>query len=129
MPVTSLEHVSTPEKGGKAAVRHTAERAERRKRARTNLQLDLLVLRETGAIESATRDLSSKGFYCSSPVPFLPGERMVCLLKVPTYHPERSGHMLSLECQVRIVRVDPPDEQGFYGLGCQIDEYRFLQTR
>jgi len=78
------------------------------------------------AISSTTRDLSSKGFYCSSPVPFAPGERMACILKVPAYHPEKADTMLSLECRVRIVRIDEPGDGANYGLGCEIEDFRFL---
>jgi hypothetical protein len=53
---------------------------------------------------------------------------MVCILKVPTHHPERRECLASLECQVRIVRVDSPNRDGLYGLGCEIIDYRFLQS-
>ena len=45
--------------------------------------------------------------------------------------PQRLAHcrenpdcILSIECQVRIVRIEPPNKDGFYGLGCEINDYR-----
>ena len=112
----------------KERVSHATGRPERRKRVRTRLrwQVALLALSEAEAIESWTRDLSSNGFYCNSPVPFVPGARMVCILKAPAYHPERAEAIFSLECRVRIVRVERSDDEGSYGLGCEIEDYRFL---
>jgi hypothetical protein len=86
----------------------------------------LLALRDAEVVESSTRDLSSNGFYCCSPVPAAPGDRMVCILRVPAYHPERADAILSLECRVRIVRIEPVD--GYFGLGCEIEDYRFLHS-
>jgi len=83
---------------------------------------------EAETIKSSTRDLSSNGFYCNSPVPLVPGARMVCILKVPAYHPERADAMLSLECRVRVVRVEPSEDEGLYGLGCEIEDYRLLHS-
>ncbi len=126
MPVRAGQQSSEP--NCEIGSRYTAERPERRKRPRTHLrwQVDLLAVNEAGIVESVTRDLSSIGFYCCAPVPFVPGARMTCILKVPTYHPKYTDRLLPLECQIHIVRVDPADEQGFYGLGCEIDDYRFL---
>ena len=54
------------------------QRAERRKRMRIRLhwRVDLLAVRDSHGIESVTRDLSTCGFYCLSPVPLVPGERI-----------------------------------------------------
>src|SRR5690349_10044195 len=75
---------------------------DRRKRVRTRLcwQVALMALSHPELIESSTLDLSSSGFYCKSPVAVAPGERMVCILRVPAYHPQRADSVLSLECQV-----------------------------
>lgn len=106
----------------------TAKRPERRKRVRARLhwQVHLQAVDRMQAIESTTRDISSNGFYCSSPVPFVQGERTVCVVKVPAYSPGWEGLMLSLECKVRITRVEPGEDNGSYGLGCEIEDYRFL---
>ncbi len=126
MPVSSVEQPPVP--ALEATPQHTAERPERRKRIRTRLhwQLDLLVLDHPGVIESATRDLSSRGLYCYSPVPLVSGERIVCILKIPTHHPEGIARVLPLECQIQVVRVEAADDQGLYGIACEIVDYRFL---
>jgi len=100
--------------------------AERRKRTRMRLRwrVDLLVLNATGAIETVTRDLSSCGFYCWSPISFVVGDRMTCILTAPAHCREKPDCILSIECQVRIVRTEPPNKDGFYGLGCEINDYR-----
>ena len=128
MPAKSVGHLPVSKDAHEIVVRPAVGQPERRRRVRTRLhwQVDLLVLSETGVIETATRDLNSNGFYCCSPVPFVPGERMLCILKVPAYNPEQVDSILPLECQVRIVRVDPVNGDGFYGLGCEINDYRFL---
>jgi hypothetical protein len=56
------------------------------------------------------------------------GDLMVCLLSVPSHQPLSNARSLSLECRVRIVRVDPPDERRFHGIACQIEDYRFTFT-
>jgi hypothetical protein len=44
---------------------------------------------------------------------------------VPAHRPQAPGGLLLVKCRVRIVRVDAPDSQGFYGVGCRIEDYRF----
>jgi hypothetical protein len=114
----------------KGRVLHATGTPERRKRVRTRLswQVALLALSNAQTVESKTLDLSSCGFYCKSPVPVAPGSRMTCILRVPAYHPERSDSILSLECKVRIVRVEPADDEGCFGFGCEIEDYRFLRS-
>ena len=128
MPVRLLEQLPVNKENSNGRDSHALGRPERRKRVRTRLrwQVALLAMSDAEMIESSTRDLSSKGFYCNSPVPFVPGARMVCILKVPAYHPEKVDAILSLECKVRIVRVEPSGDEGFYGLGCEIEDYRLL---
>jgi hypothetical protein len=53
---------------------------------------------------------------------------MVCLLKVPSHEPLSTDGTVPVECKVRIVRVDPADESGAYGVAGEIEDYRFLQT-
>ena len=104
---------------------------ERRKRARTRLHWTVLLFRShTGdAIETLTRDLSSGGFYCLSKVPVTPGEMLTCTLKVPTHDPNGKLLERSLECKVRVMRVEAQDEEGIFGLACRIEDYHFAHTQ
>jgi hypothetical protein len=88
----------------------------------------LLVSGQTAAIQTTTRDVSSCGFYYWTRVQLMPGERIVGILKVPAYSREWPDSLLSLECQVRVARVDPRNQEGFYGLGCEISNYRLLRV-
>jgi hypothetical protein len=103
-------------------------RPERRKRARTHLHWPLLLFRgqNANAIESLTVNLSSNGFYCMSPTPFMPGESLVCALKVPAYDPTGEEKTLALECKVQVVRAEPAGEAGFFGIACRIEDYHLL---
>jgi hypothetical protein len=109
-----------------AAVRRDVERSERRRRIRIRLRwtLNLLAPGGTEAIQTVTRDLSSCGFYCWSSLPFVPGEQLIAILTAPAHNRERPDCVLPIECNVRIVRVEPPNRDGLYGLGCEITDYR-----
>ena len=61
--------------------------------------------------------------------------------KACRYNRSTAGHRLAkrhdpngkhleqkLECQVRVMRVEPRDVEGTYGLACQIEDYHFIQT-
>src|SRR5215510_2445165 len=111
----------------KPAEIHTATVSERRKRARTRLHWPVLLFRNRGgsAIQSLTRDLSSSGFYCIAKTPFTPGELLTCTLKVPTHDPNGKHLERSLECKVRVVRVDSQEAEATFGVACQIEDYHF----
>ena len=102
---------------------------ERRKRARNHLHWSVLLFRNqtADAVESLTRDLSSSGFYCVTGIAFTPGERLICTLKIPTHDPNGKHLERRLECKVRVMRVEPQDADGAFGLACQIEDYRFDQ--
>src|SRR5450759_4493428 len=92
--------------------------SERRKRARNHLHWSLLLFpnQATEAVESLTRDLSSSGFYCVTGVAFIPGERLICTLKVPTHDPNGKHLEQKLECRVRVMRVEPQGAEGTLSL-------------
>jgi len=108
-----------------------ASRPERRRRVRTQVhwQVSFVGSDARSTVETTTQNLSSAGFRCLSPVRLVPGDLMVCMLKVPEHQPLIAGRTLALECKVRIVRVEPADETGSYGIACEIVDYRFLHTR
>ena len=82
----------------------------------------------TGVVETVTRNLSSGGFHCLSRVPLPINETVSCTLRIPIHERSRTDSELQLECSVQVVRVEPVDEDGFFGLGCRIEDYRFLRV-
>jgi hypothetical protein len=79
----------------------------------------------TTALETVTHDLSSDGFYCQACATFVPGEIRDCTLHVPTHNPNGGERVLPVQCRVRIVRVEALTNDGVYGVGCRIEDYRF----
>lgn len=53
---------------------------------------------------------------------------MTCSLKLPAHHPHGVEQAVSLECRVRVIRVEAPDVDGLYGIGCLIEDYHFLHA-
>ena len=108
----------------------SASRSERRKRARSQVHWSVCFWgvdsRET--FETVTENLSSSGFHCFSPVPLIPGGHMVCVLRVPTHQPVNNGRTSSLECRIRVVRVEPVEGRQSFGIACQIEDYRFIES-
>jgi PilZ domain-containing protein len=78
--------------------------------------------------EAVTRNLSSGGFYCLSPVPLAVGESLTCLLRMPSPYPRRN-QALTLECMVRVVRLECIRDDGSFGIGCQMEGYRSCSLR
>jgi hypothetical protein len=107
-----------------------ARRVEQRTRFRTRLHWQVRFFQPSPleTVETITQNLSSSGFYCLAQTPFVPGELMTCSLKLPAHHPHGVEQAVSLECRVRVVRVEAPDVDGFYGIGCRIEDYHFLHA-
>ena len=103
---------------------------QRRTRVRTRLHWPVRFFQPSAlhTVETVTQNLSSSGFYCLAQTPFVPGELMTCSLKLPAHHPNGVEQAVSLECRVRVVRVEAPDVDGFYGIGCRIEDYHFLHA-
>jgi hypothetical protein len=80
--------------------------------------------RDISGFVTTTQNLSSGGFYCFSPVPLRSGHLGSCVLEVPTH---RSQASLLLHCTVRVLRVEPSDQEGVCGVGCQIENYWLLR--
>jgi PilZ domain len=102
-------------------------RSERRRRARTKVHWPVLLFRNHSAeaVESTTQNLSSSGFYCMANVSFAAGEILTCTLKVPTHDPNGRNLERSLECKVRVMRVEPPAANGLFGVAFRIEDYHF----
>lgn len=108
----------------------STSRPERRRRTRSQVHWPVCFFgvdsRET--FETVTENLSSSGFHCFSPVPLLPGGHMVCVLRVPSHQGANHGRVSSLECRIRVVRVEPVEGRQSFGIACQIEDYRFIEA-
>ena len=130
MSAKSVEHVPALLEMNGIAFGDVAGQADRRDRIRTQVHCPVRFLRSgtMDVLETTTQNLSSAGFYCLIQNAFVPGESMACTLSLPAHQPHSADRMLLLECKVRIIRVEAPDGDGLYGLGCRIEDYRFLHT-
>ncbi|MBZ5621849.1 MAG: PilZ domain-containing protein [Acidobacteriia bacterium] len=101
---------------------------ERRRRARVQVHWPLCFMRPgtTQIVETVTHDLSSDGFYCLTNIAFVPGEIRECTLGVPMHHPNNGDRVRPVLCRVRVIRVEALGDDGFYGVGCRIEDYRFI---
>ena len=109
-------------------IRRTAPKTmERRRRVRLHVKWPVCIWtpKTSAPVETITTDLSSDGFHCLSPLPLEPNEIVTCALTIPEI-PNRAGNRRRrvLECQVRVVRLEPPNKDGDFGLGCQIENFR-----
>jgi hypothetical protein len=99
--------------------------SERRRRPRIRVHWPVLLFRNDAAqaVASTTLDLSSSGFFCLTATPFIPGEQLICALKVPFHDPKGKHLDRNLECMVRVVRVEARGEGGGFGVACRIEDY------
>jgi hypothetical protein len=125
LPINRLtSDVEMPESPEKARIMN------RRKRTRAQLHwpLSFPLTGTAETVQTMTQDLSSDGFYCIANARFVPGEARHCTLLVPTHHPGGENSPLHVLCKVRIIRVEVTGERGFYGVGCQIMDYRLVNS-
>ena len=103
---------------------------DRRKRTRMQVHWPLTfpLSGSTEIVQTVTNDLSSGGFYCIANARFVPGETRECTLAVPIHYPHGGTSALLVLCKVRIMRVEVTAEDGFHGVGCQIVDYRLLNS-
>jgi len=99
---------------------------ERRKRKRIALRWPVRLFREPGApsVETTTENLTSNGFYCISTEPFQMGERLECIIAIPSGSFGYNESPIRLQCRVRVARVE--DQREGFGLGCYIEDYDLL---
>jgi len=120
-PPPGLEIGGIPEKS-------SALDRRKRTRAQVHWPITFSLSGTTDIIQTVTHDLSSGGFYCTASARFVPGETRDCTLALPFRHSEGGSGALLVLCKVRIIRVEVMAEGGFYGVGCQIMDYRFLNS-
>jgi hypothetical protein len=80
------------------------------------------------AVQAYTVDVSSGGFYCRSPRPFLPGDKLTALLDIPNLFGGLDSAVLVLHCEVTVLRVDPIAQTDTWGIACQISDYSVLRA-
>jgi hypothetical protein len=102
---------------------------DRRKRERVALQCPVHIMSPTDGQTGTgmTVNISSQGVYWISQFPFAPGEQVQCSIFISSngFRPEPAP--LSLECRVRVVRVEET-VRGF-GVGCLIEHYSVASSR
>ena len=74
-------------------------------------------------VRCVTDNLSIEGFHCVCDLPFLPGERLDCVLELPAQRMGYSEADIHLECRVRVVRVEAFGSEPRFGIACQIEDY------
>jgi len=100
---------------------------ERRRRVRLKVQWPVCIWasNSNAPVETVTTDLSSDGFRCLSPVPLEPDSLLACTLMIPEISNRAgNGRRRVLDCQVRVIRLEPPNKDGDFGLGCRIENFR-----
>lgn len=129
MPLKGAEFLPPATGALDQAIQSVAER-ERRKQPRAKLcwPVRLFRMNSDTVIESNTRNLSSFGFYCLSPIPLDLSEAVLCILSLPAHDPRNKRRELPLHCKVQVVRVDPEVQQGLTGIACRIEDYHFAPT-
>jgi hypothetical protein len=97
---------------------------DRRRRVRCPVRWAISISRQGyPRIQSVTENLSSAGFFCYCPVAFPVGDSLDCVIEMATAGLGRLSSPLRLCCQARVVRVEPDENSGRYGIACQINDY------
>src|SRR5579862_4195239 len=94
---------------------------ERRKYERLPLRLPVRFINERGSATCCfTENISSEGFYCVSPDPFMPGDLLDVELLLPAHNLDRGEKRVRLVCQALVVRIDSTWLGPGFGIGCRI---------
>jgi hypothetical protein len=97
---------------------------ERRRNTRVPLHWAAYLVRAGSAdrIQTTTRNINSDGFYCLLDQPLLLGERIDCVIVVPT-HGSYPDDVVYLRCVARVVRAEKIELGPKFGLACEIEDY------
>jgi hypothetical protein len=79
-------------------------------------------------VETMTKNLSSRGFYCYAKAPLGVGEIMSCTIRIPAHDPGGKEMDRLLDCTVRIIRVEPTTEDGVFGIACRLEDYHVVRS-
>ena len=126
MPETAAGYLP-PDRGSADQPAASGRNWERRRQPRLKLgwPVRLFHLSRNLVIESTTRNLSSSGFYCLSPVSLEPSDLVECVLSLPAHDLGSQERRLPLHCKVRILRVEHEAQDGLAGIACRIEDYHF----
>ena len=99
---------------------------DRRKHPRLPLAWTVYLMRPASVeiIEGKTKNVSCDGFYCLVHEPFAAGESIRCIIMIPAFDGQQPERMMSLECQARVVRVEPTSIGN--GVACHISDYKIV---
>jgi hypothetical protein len=97
---------------------------ERRRYERLPLRLSVRLTSERASASCCfTQNISCKGFYCVSPDPFVPGDRLKVELLLDAHNPGCGEKRVLLKCQAQVVRIDSTWLGPGFGIGCRIETY------
>jgi hypothetical protein len=105
-----------------------APETDRRGRVRVALSVAVYVFLD-GALDpiiGRTKNLSAGGFYCHLNEPLVVGRTVRAIIMIPACSPLNGDRAMSLECNCRVIRVEPLEPPKRYGIACHIDNYRVL---
>ena len=68
------------------------------------------------------RNLSSRGFYCFTEAPLVPGEVVNCDITIPSYGASDRGGSL-IVCQAEVIRVEAVGTDPGFGVACRILDF------
>ncbi len=112
---------------GTGAMNHLIEERRGTERLTLRCPAELTRYGMAGVLRSGTLNISSRGLYCVSAVPFGPGERLLCRVEMSPEGFRCGDSPVWLECVLEVVRVERRQEG--YGLGCRITEYVLRPAR
>jgi hypothetical protein len=56
------------------------------------------------------------------------GDQLLILLHAPAHDPSGKEEACVFRCEGRVVRVEPADVEGAFGIACHIDDYAVART-
>jgi hypothetical protein len=112
---TTVIEISTPSKRSKAR--------DQRSTPRLPLTYSLLLSRpgEALSVVTKTENVSSKGFYCVSELRFLPRERLMCEMVIPSGSNQFKEDDLVLYALAEVLRVTRRGRE--FGVACRLESY------
>jgi len=97
---------------------------ERRKYERLPLRLPVRLSRGGASASSGvTENISSQGFYCVFPDPFVLGDQLQVVLLLPAHNLDHGEMRVCLTGQAQVVRIDSTWMGPGFGIGCQFEAY------